>query len=64
MFRIVPGDCPHGCGGTRLVITREGTENAVEGYCEQCMKIFSGGYVFVDSPELARVAPAPAPGQS
>jgi hypothetical protein len=48
MFRIVPGNCPHGCGGTRLVITREETENAVEGYCEQCMKIFSGGYV---SPE-------------
>jgi hypothetical protein len=59
MHRIVHGNCK--CGSNRLVVTRERPEHAIDGYCPQCMQVFSGGYLFVDSPEPARIKSTPAP---
>jgi hypothetical protein len=55
MPKIVEGKCQ--CGSTKLVVTRELSENAVEGYCLGCNQVFGGGcYVQYPSEEV-RVTP-------
>jgi hypothetical protein len=57
MPKIVSVECPRKCGSTMLIVTRELSENAIEGYCPKCNQEFSGSYVPVRSDE-SRVAPS------
>jgi hypothetical protein len=46
---LVNGKC-HGCGSPKLVVTQEGTENAIGGHCPSCGQAFSGFYVVLAQP--------------